>query len=184
MDALVFAELAYAELGGIVPGPEGGSLTLREAAERYEAEGRDQSKSANDPVPLMRRAAGSERFGRALLSAYVDELDEGEQLQFAALTAELDDGSRFVAFRGTDNTIVGWREDFNLGVLSETPGQRRAERYLNETAARHEGPLRVGTVTVTGLSISLPFGSICLSEVTFDIELNFFSTPYFRALFS
>ncbi len=145
VDNLIFSEIAYADLRGIVPAPgKEGSVTLREAAERYEAEGRDQSHMANDPKALLLRAAASERFGTVRLSAYADEIDTAEQLQFAAVTAELPDGTVFVAFRGTDNTIVGWREDFNISVLSETPGQRRAERYLNETAARHEGMLRVG----------------------------------------
>lgn len=44
---------------------------------------------------------------------------------------ELPDDSLYVAFRGTDNTITGWREDFNMGYLSETPGQLRAVEYLN-----------------------------------------------------
>ena len=145
VDNLILSEVAYAELSGIVPAPgEEGSVTLREAAERYEAEGRDQSRLANDPKALLLRAGASERFGTVRLSAYTDEVDAAEQLQFAAVTAELADGSVFVAFRGTDNTLVGWREDFNISVLSETPGQRRAERYLNDTAARLEGPLRVG----------------------------------------
>ena len=144
VDNLILSELAYAELGGIVPEAAGESVTLREAARRYEEEGRDQSHMANDPGPLLRRAAESERFGTASLSAFADETDEQEQLQFAALTIELDDGSVFVSFRGTDNTIVGWREDFNLCVLSETPGQRLAAAYLDTAAERHTGLLRVG----------------------------------------
>ena len=145
VDNLILSEIAYAELGGIVPAPgEEGSVTLREAAERYEAEGRDQSHMANDPGPLLLRAGKSERFGTAKLSAYAEQTDTAEQLQFAAVTAELSDGSVFVAFRGTDNTIVGWREDFNISVLPETPGQRLAAEYLNEAAARFAAPLRVG----------------------------------------
>lgn len=145
VDNLILSEVAYADLGGIVPGSgEAGEITLREAAERYEAEGRDQSHMANDPRALLLRAGKSERFGTARLSAYADETDLNEQTQFAAVTAGLSDGTVFVAFRGTDNTLVGWREDFNISVLSETPGQRRAARYLNEAAARQEGLLRVG----------------------------------------
>ena len=145
VDNLIFSEIAYADLRGIVPAPgEEGSVTLREAAERYESEGRDQSYLVNDPKELLRRAGQSERFGTVRLSACADDTDAQAQLQFAALTAELADGSVFVAYRGTDNSLVGWREDFNLGVLDETPGQRLAAAYLDETAARHTGPLRIG----------------------------------------
>ena len=145
VDNLILSELAYTDLRCLVPAPgEEGSVTLREAAAFYEAEARDQSCLSNDPGPLLRKAAATERFGSARLSAFTDEIDEEEELQFAALSFTLDDGTLFVAFRGTDNTIVGWREDFNLCVLSETPGQRRAARYLNAAAARHEGLIRVG----------------------------------------
>ena len=145
VDNLILSEIAYADLRGIVPAQgESGEITLREAAARYEAEGRDQSHMATDPKALLLRAGKSERFGTARLSAFVDKVDVAEQLQFAAVTAALSDGSVFVSYRGTDNTIVGWREDFNISVLTETPGQGLAVDYLNAAAALHPGFLRVG----------------------------------------
>lgn len=165
VDNLILSEIAYADLRGIVPGAgEEGSITLREAARRYEEEGRDQSHMANDPKPLLMHAAASERFGGVRLSAFVDEIDEIEQLQFSALTAELDDGSRYIAFRGTDDTIVGWREDFNISVLSETPGQRRAAAYLDEAAAGSEGLLRVGGHSKGG-NLAFYAAAFCASSV-------------------
>ena len=145
VDNLIFSQLIYADFGGIVPPPgEEGSVTLREASEQYDAEGRDQSFMLNDPKPLLMHAAESERFGKVKLSAFADEIDTEKQLQFAAVTFELDDGTVFVAYRGTDNTIVGWREDFNISVLTEIPAQSRAASYLNETASRFDGLIRVG----------------------------------------
>lgn len=165
VDNLILSEIAYADLRGLVPAPgEGGSIALREAAERYEAEKRDQSHMANDPGPLLLRAGRSERFGTAQLSAFVDEVDVAEQLQFAALTVTLADGSVYVAYRGTDNTIVGWREDFNISVLSETPGQRRAAEYLNAAAAGHEGLLRVGGHSKGG-NLAFYAAAFCESSV-------------------
>ncbi len=57
---------------------------------------------------------------------------------------ELPDDSLYVAFRGTDNTITGWREDFNMGYLSETPGQLRAVEYLNRAVTDKKQRVRVG----------------------------------------
>ena len=65
-------------------------------------------------------------------------------MQFAAVTAELPGGVHYVIFRGTDNTIVGWREDFNMAFERPIPAQLAAVRYLNETAAALPGPLVLG----------------------------------------
>ena len=64
--------------------------------------------------------------------------------QFSALTCFLDDGSAYVAFRGTDETIVGWKEDFNMAFLSPVPGQAYSVAYLNAVASRFSGDFYVG----------------------------------------
>ena len=140
VDNLILSVLAYTDLKGIVP-PEGGIL-LADAAARYAAEGRDQSHQACDPKEALMAAAGSARFRNARLSAYADRTDTEAELQFSAVTFTLDDGSLYVAYRGTDNSIVGWREDFNMG-WRETPGQLLAVEYLNRCGAG-DAPLRIG----------------------------------------
>ena len=141
VDNLILSELAYADLRGIVP--EGG-VTLAEAWAAYQREGRDQSRMINDPRPLLAAAAASARFGPARLDSYADELDPEQELQFAAMRFLLADGSAYLAFRGTDDTLAGWREDFNLSYLPQTPAQRRAAEALDRAAALDDRPLRVG----------------------------------------
>jgi hypothetical protein len=65
-------------------------------------------------------------------------------MQFAAVTFDLPDGTHYVAFRGTDSTIVGWREDFNMAFESPIPAQSAAVKYLAEAAAATTGPLIIG----------------------------------------
>ena len=68
VDNLIFSQIVYADFKDIVPAPgEEGSITLREAAEKYDAAGRDQSFMLNDPKPLLMRAAACERFGYSFL---------------------------------------------------------------------------------------------------------------------
>ena len=62
----------------------------------------------------------------------------------AALTVLLEDGSAFLAFRGTDGTLVGWKEDFNLSFLDVVPAQLEAADYVQTFAAGFSGPLRLG----------------------------------------
>ena len=89
--------------------------------------------------------AASARFSGLLLCGYENKIDDETQTQFSALTLLLPDGTAYVAFRGTDDTIVGWKEDFNLAFLPVVPAQRMAVQYLQAAAAVFsERPLRVG----------------------------------------
>ena len=99
-----------------------------------------------DQIPeLGRRMAASARFSGLLLCGYENKIDDETQTQFSALTLLLPDGTAYVAFRGTDDTIVGWKEDFNLAFLPVVPAQRMAVQYLQAAAAAFsERPLRVG----------------------------------------
>ena len=145
VDNLIFSEIAYCDFRGIVPtAQEGGSLTLAETCDRYLAARMNQLKLINNPRPLLIAAAASRRFRNVLLSAYADQIDAEKQEQFAAVTFTVPGIAVYVAFRGTDTTITGWREDFNMSFLPETPGQQDAVRYLNEAAERTGLPLVVG----------------------------------------
>ena len=145
VDNLILAELAYTKMEQIVPGIDRGeTVPIREICRMYEEKGYKAEGSANDAYPLLRRAADSTRFAGVEAGAYVNLIDAEKSLQFSAVSFFLPDGSCYVAFRGTDNTIVGWKEDFTISYLSETPGQYEAVRYLERIAARTRGALRVG----------------------------------------
>lgn len=140
VDNLVFSEIVYADMDGIAaPG-----ITVSQLASGYKEAGRDQSALANDPADLLEAAGKSVRFGGARLEDYVNEVDVGRQIQFAAVTFVNEGMPPFIAFRGTDNTIVGWREDFALCYLSETPGQKDAVDYLEAQAEKRSGELILG----------------------------------------
>ena len=74
-----------------------------------------------------------------------DHLDLQGECQFAAVTFVLPDGRLYVAYRGTDDTLVGWKEDFNMAFLESVPGQRLAAAYLKAAAqCRKRCPILVG----------------------------------------
>lgn len=83
----------------------------------------------------------SQRFGSLTLSDYVDELEEDKQ--FSAITLRLNNGMVCVSFRGTDQSITGWEEDFALAFSRPTPAQEAAARYLTRAARTYPGPLIV-----------------------------------------
>lgn len=151
VDNLILAELSFVRLSGIVPGTgEDGSVTLRDAAKECFLRWMDGEALSNAIAPdriieLLRRAAASERFGTMRLSGYEEIFSEEHEQQFAALTFEVGDGTVYCAFRGTDDTLIGWKEDFNMGFMDAIPSQKSALQYLMRAAARYSGMrLRVG----------------------------------------
>lgn len=151
VDALLLAELSFINFEGLIPPPEiGRGVRLRDAAEEYFArnEGKeiDMGVLVPDKIPAMLCAmAGSKRFGNMLVNAFEERIDVELEQQFAAITVDLGDSSVYVAFRGTDDTLVGWKEDLNMGFLEEIPSQEQAVRYLKRIAKQYERKkLRVG----------------------------------------
>lgn len=91
---------------------------------------------------FLRAVCGSMRFGHIIVTDYTDVFDKSSSTQFAAMIFRLRDGLHYIAFRGTDNSLVGWREDFMISYMS-TPGQRYAVDYL-ERMIDGEGDYYVG----------------------------------------
>ena len=129
VDSLILSQLVYVDLDGIVPGTDTKeSISLAEASESYwETHDREEilsrvSMTKSAPF-VMKKMAKTRRFSNLRLRGYVNDINDEEQSQFSVMCVTFPDETLYVAFRGTDNTITGWREDFNMGYLSETPGQ-------------------------------------------------------------
>lgn len=151
VDALLLAELSFIEFEGIVPPPElGRGLRLRDAARSYFARRKNRSTDMGLLVPgdipaMLRAMADSRRFGDMMVNAYEERIDEALEQQFAAVTIDLGDGTVYVSFRGTDDTLVGWKENLNMSFLAEVPAQERAVGYLERIARQYpDRSLRVG----------------------------------------
>lgn len=145
VDALIFSALCYISFGGSVEECPDIPISLRDVSEEFlrktDAEQRCRVKS---DMSLLMAAAESNRFGNALLLQYRSILLPEEETQFAAVTFLLDDNSGFIAFRGTDYSLVGWKEDFNMTFQETIPAQRLALEYTTEIAAKYNMPLRLG----------------------------------------
>lgn len=81
---------------------------------------------------IVDMAAETKRFGDILLVNHEDVYDEDLSAQFAAMTFDLMNGTLFIAYRGTDETLAGWKEDFMIS-FTETEAQKRALSYLRDT---------------------------------------------------
>lgn len=93
---------------------------------------------------LLRAMAASPRFSGVRVALHVDERNDEEGKQFSATTFLLPGGGAYVAFRGTDDSIVGWKENFGLACSAGIPAQVSALAYLQLAALSEDGPLWVG----------------------------------------
>lgn len=89
-------------------------------------------------------AADTKRFGSLLLLDQTDIFHEETQEQFSALSILLPDDTIFISYRGTDNTLIGWKEDFNMAFINGIPSQKSAARYAASILEKYQKPLRLG----------------------------------------
>ena len=132
---------------GIVPSE--GERSIQEAAQGYfdkfgEEDVRRGVLLAPGAVTMLKKMLKAQRFQELKLRDYVYHVDPAAEKQFSAMTIVLPDETRFIAFRGTDDNIVAWKEDFNMGSLDAVPAQTDAASYLMRAAWRFEGKMRVG----------------------------------------
>lgn len=145
VDGLIFSALSYIQFGGRVLSQPREPVLLRTAAEEFFLqEEPEKHVRVEKDLDLLYQAAQTIRFGQTKLAMYRDTLIPEQETQFAAVTFLLDDGSGFLAFRGTDNTLVGWKEDFNMSFQQTVPSQRLAVQYVRDVAAEYALPFRMG----------------------------------------
>ncbi|MBE6922429.1 MAG: DUF2974 domain-containing protein [Ruminococcaceae bacterium] len=145
VDALIFSALSYLTFRGSVAERPDIPISLQEASEEFFT-GCDQEDRCRVKVDLSLLMAASEtkRFGNTLLLQYRDILIPEEDTQFAAITFLLDNSSAFLAFRGTDYSLTGWKEDFNMSFQESVPAQRLAAEYVEDISLRYPMPLYLG----------------------------------------
>ena len=188
VDNLVLAELVYTDFSGIVPS-DGTEITIQDAFDTYfSTHSREEllaDKSFYSKCPLlMEEMVKGGRFGEMKLCRYIDEIDVSREAQISAVTFRLSDGTAYVAFRGTDGTLVGWKEDFNLSYQSETEGQRRAIQYLNIVGKELNCPLQVGGHSKGG-NLAVYASALCDPAVQEKIVTDYSNDgPGFRQEFA
>lgn len=99
-------------------------------------------------VKLLQKVVASKRFVNLNLSDYVNDVDAEYERQFSAMVFTLPEINHHqLVFRGTDDTMIGWKEDFKLTYVQEIPAHRAAVAYLEAYFEKY-----AGKVTVSGHS--------------------------------
>ena len=178
LDALVFSQLSYLHFCDAL-GEQG--APLRAAWRLVEALPPEpgNAQAVADRHKLLRAAGESARFGGLTINHCVDVFDAEREMQFAAVTYDLPDGTRVIGYRGTDATVIGWREDFNMSFACPVPSQTEAVRYLERVAARTVGRLRLCGHSKGG-NLALYAAACCTPKLRARIgEIYLFDAPGF-----
>lgn len=146
VDYYVFSKIGSPDLTGIVPG-DASAIDLKSCNGRLFGDDPDSvvlgilaSKSI---LKVQRILPDTPRYRDLMLSGFRSSFNETEVKQFSALTVLVPDGTCFVSFRGTDDFLVSWKEDFRMSVRDAVPAQHEAAEYLRWASSVYDGPIIV-----------------------------------------
>ena len=146
IDNLILSRVSYFPFDNLIEQDE--VITIEEAYNRFkklESAGLDEVRILIEgDSDLFFKLAESKRFSKLYLKKYVNKRDLQEVKQFSAITIIMPDDTTYISYRGTDNTLVGWKEDINMSFMESVPAQIDAKNYLNQIAKEVTGKIRVG----------------------------------------
>lgn len=149
VDSLVLSQFSYIHLGNLIAPPAGEAvkrpLTLQqlyrtECFAHFFADQPDAAKNHR----LLSACAASPRFRDIGIAYYEQDFDETREKQFCAMTFFINADTAYLAFRGTDSTLVGWKEDLNMAFLTPVPSQEAALGYVLTVSKLIRGRLLLG----------------------------------------
>lgn len=144
VDALIISQFSYMKWDRIVPNITLEFVTDRDKSavatvpitvkEMYEKADPEyvylQDINAEKNGLLLKAMADSIRFAGMKCNYMVSKSDEQTVLQFCAMVCRPENALPVVVFRGTDGTLVGWKENLYMAFSRPVPGQIMASQYL------------------------------------------------------
>jgi len=183
-DALVLSEFCYLKFDNLVGGMESEPITLGELDSFETKESLFSVKAyEKDNRKLYNAVLGSRRFSDMKIGYYVNQIDAESESQFAAVTFILQTGITVIAFRGTDETMAGWQEDFNLALKKPIIGQTLSAKYVNDVSEKIGKPFIICGHSKGG-NLAM-YSAMCANDEAQDriIDIYSFDGPGFRPEF-
>ena len=143
VDGLILSRVSYFPFEEVIKEDK---ETIKKLSKRFEKKDpKEMMILWDDDIEFFPLIGNSKRFGRIKITKYVNKISIEEEIQFSAVTMILPDDTIYVSYRGTDNTIVAWKENFNMCVKETVPSQVDAVKYLEEVAEEYpERKIRIG----------------------------------------
>lgn len=180
-DALVLCQTAYLKFDTLLPTANENLMSIKEMkkSEDYESLYAD-FRYEKDNRALFEAMVKSKRFGDLKACYYINRIESDIGTQFAAITYIQKGMEPFIAFRGTDENIVGWQEDFKLSLDRPISGQKLSAKYINDVATRMGCSFNVGGHSKGG-NLSLYASMNCTEKIKRRIQTIYsFDAPGFR----
>lgn len=186
IDGLIFAQLSYLHFDGIVPGitSRNRGVMLSEIAEHPDCESVfSLSRTAEKNKMLLNALAYSKRYGKVRVNYYQNILDAENDIQFSAVTFITDPQHAYIAFRGTDSTITGWKENCNMLFTSPVGSQTLSVPYVEKVASKFKGEITLLGHSKGG-NLAIYSGVMCSDDIKDRIvEIQSFDNPGFTEEF-
>ena len=167
IDAAILSQVAYWNMDGIVPEDPKETMSMTALCQSAVLEELPPYCSEEDRT-LKELLGTAERFKDLTLSGFVNEIDPEQETQFAAVTFSFGKKKQFVAFRGTDDSLAGWKECMDLAYYEEVKAQQKAVRYLEQIAAVTRGELYIGGHSKGG-NLAVYAGAFCPDKINHRI---------------
>lgn len=150
IDSLIFTELAYLPYEKIVSSPDRKkTITISELGKKYfEIYDIDTSVGAIIPgkeiAELLKVIKDTKRYSNVNVWGYVNSVDIKKEKQFSAICFDITESETYVSYRGTDDTIIGWKENLNMALFTPIPSQIDGVEYLNKVSGKAKKKLYLG----------------------------------------
>jgi len=182
VDALIFCQLSYLPFENIVPA-QGGEISISSAARAFAAKQKENVLGGyvifKDDPEFLKTLGASKRYEDCKMLRFVNNIDAAQEKQFSAICIHTGDLT-FIAYRGTDVTLVGWKEDLNMSFIDAVPSQLEAVSYLETAAHNITGPLLIGGHSKGG-NLAVYAASMCARETREKINAVYsFDAPGFH----
>ena len=145
LDALALTELAYLPFEDLVPAEISvqNYISLQHLAEQFEEKFQGKYPPLGmvnaHRLKLLSYLSSFKRYKHIRAFAFANEVSLDSQKQFAAITYQIKPKEYLVVFRGTDDSIIGWKEDFHMTYMKEIPAQLAAKDYLTQICSHLDG---------------------------------------------
>ena len=145
LDALALTELAYLPFEDLVPAEISvqNYISLQHLAEQFEEKFQGKYPPLGmvnaHRLKLLSYLSSFKRYKHIKALGFANDVSLDSQKQFAAITYQIRPKEYLVVFRGTDDSIIGWKEDFHLTYMKEIPAQLAARDYLKEVLDKLDG---------------------------------------------
>mgnify|MGYP004512306447 FL=1 len=137
IDSLILNRFSYFPFDDIIE--ENEIVTIKDLSKRFMKKDMNTMHILwDDDANLFPAMGDSTRFGEMKATMFVNKISAEQEKQFSAITILLPDDTIYVSYRGTDNTVVGWKEDLNMTFKSHVPSQIDAVKYLENVGEKYK----------------------------------------------